>query len=245
MSVTAGVTGPAGRLVVALDVDSLAAAVDLASALAGRVGWFKVGLELYTRHGPDAVAAIAAHGPVFLDLKLHDIPTTVARSVTAAAATGAGLLTVHATGGRAMLAAAAEAARSAADRPRLLAVTVLTSTSDPELAELGVAPAATQVPRLAALAVASGITGLVCAPQDLTLVRRAVGTAPLIVTPGIRAAAASADDHTRALGPAEAVAAGADLLVVGRPITRAQDPVAAADDLAGLLLAAGDRGLSG
>jgi orotidine-5'-phosphate decarboxylase len=233
--------GPAGRVAVALDVDDLDTAVGLATRLHGRVGWFKVGLELFVREGPRAVAAIAAHGPVFLDLKLHDIPTTVARSVAAAAGLDVGLLTVHASGGPAMLRAAAEAAAQVGTaRPsgtplRLLAVTVLTSTSDEELAGMGMDPALAQVPRLAALATASGIDGLVCAPADLARVRGSVGPDPLVVTPGIRADAAATDDHARAMSAAAAVRAGADVLVVGRPITRAPDPVAALEALAATL----------
>jgi orotidine-5'-phosphate decarboxylase len=225
--------GPAGRIAVALDVEDLDRAVALAGRLAGQVGWFKVGLELFTREGPRAVAAIAEHGRVFLDLKLHDIPTTVARSVASAAALDVGLLTVHASGGPRMLSAAADAAAEAVggrpphERLRLLAVTVLTSTSDGELAAMGMEPAEVQVPRLAAMAVDSGVDGLVCAPVDLGRVRGAVGVEPLVVTPGIRAEAAGTDDHARAMSARDAVTAGADLLVVGRPITRADDPVAA------------------
>jgi len=229
-------TGPASRIAVALDVEDLDRAVALARVLTGRVGWFKVGLELFTREGPRAVAEIASHGPVFLDLKLHDIPTTVARSVVSAAALDVGLLTVHASGGPVMLRAASEAAATASGgRLRLLAVTVLTSTSDEELAAMGMAAAEVQVPRLAQLAVENGIDGLVCAPADLARVRGAVGRDPLVVTPGIRAQAAATDDHARAMSAAEAVAAGADLLVVGRPITRAADPVAAVEEIAAAL----------
>ena len=228
MSTTA--EGPAARIVVALDVDELDQAVALARRLSGRVGWLKVGLELFTREGPRAVAAIAEHAPVFLDLKLHDIPTTVARSVASAAALDAGLLTVHASGGPTMLRAAADAAGEASDgRLRLLAVTVLTSTSDDELATMGMDGAELQVPRLAAIAVGNGIDGLVCAPADLGRVREAVGVDPLVVTPGIRAQASATDDHARAMSAAAAVGAGADLLVIGRPITRADDPVAAVE----------------
>jgi orotidine-5'-phosphate decarboxylase len=222
--------GPAGRIVVALDVDELDRAVALARRLSGRVGWLKVGLELFTREGPRAVAAIAEYAPVFLDLKLHDIPTTVARSVASVAALDAGLLTVHASGGREMLRAAAASAGEASDgRLRLLAVTVLTSTSDDELAAMGMDAAEVQVPRLAATAIASGIDGLVCAPADLGRVRAAVGTDPLVVTPGIRAQASESDDHARAMSAEAALNAGADLLVIGRPITRADDPVAAVE----------------
>jgi orotidine-5'-phosphate decarboxylase len=196
----------------------------------------KVGLELFVREGPRAVAAIAEHAPVFLDLKLHDIPTTVARSVVSAAALDAGLLTVHASGGPAMLEAAAGAARDASGgRLRLLAVTVLTSTADDELHAMGIEPALTQVPRLAAMAIECGIDGLVCAPADLGRVREAVGSSPLVVTPGIRAHATGVDDHARAMSAAAAVSAGADLLVIGRPITRADDPVAAVEGIVATL----------
>jgi len=218
----------AARIVVALDVEDLERAVSLSRLLAGRVGWLKVGLELFTREGPRVVAAIAEHAPVFLDLKLHDIPTTVARSVTSVAQLEAGLLTVHASGGPTMLRAAAEAASEASGgRLRLLAVTVLTSTSDVELATMGMDGADVQVPRLATIAVQNGIDGLVCAPADLGRVRGAVGVEPLVVTPGIRAEPSSHDDHARAMTAPLAVAAGADLLVVGRPITRAADPIGA------------------
>jgi orotidine-5'-phosphate decarboxylase len=217
---------PRERIVVALDVATLDEAVDLARRLESHVGWFKVGLELFIAHGPAAVRAIAAHGPVFLDLKLHDIPTTVARAVSSAARLDVGLLTIHAGGGSAMMRAAREAA---GDAVRLLGVTVLTSTSDEELAELGSASASTQVPRLARLARAAGLDGLVCAPSDLAGVRAVTGPGALLVTPGIRATPGETDDHARALSASQAVSAGADLLVVGRPITRAKDPVAAAD----------------
>jgi orotidine-5'-phosphate decarboxylase len=231
--------GPGARIAVALDVPTLGEAEALARVLAGRVGWFKVGLELFVAHGPAAVAAIAAHGPVFLDLKLHDIPTTVARAVRSAAGVGAGLLTVHAAGGPTMLRAAREAA---GDDVRLVAVTVLTSLGPEDLAALRLPPADERVPHLASLAVDAGLDALVCAPADLGAVRAAVGAAPLLITPGIRAAADAADDHARARGPVEAVAAGADLLVVGRPITRADDPAAAATAIADLLAAEGDAG---
>lgn len=231
-----GPAGPAGRIVVALDVEDLDAAVALARRLSGRVGWLKVGLELFTREGPRAVAAIAEHAPVFLDLKLHDIPTTVARSVASAAALDAGLLTVHASGGPEMLRAAVEAAGEASGGGlQLLAVTVLTSTNDDELSAMGMDAAAVQVPRLAAMAVGAGSHGLVCAPVDLGRVRAAVGTTPLLVTPGIRAQASQHDDHARVMSAAAAVSAGADLLVIGRPITRADDPVAAVDEIVATL----------
>ncbi|MCC5948753.1 MAG: orotidine-5'-phosphate decarboxylase [Nitriliruptoraceae bacterium] len=225
-------TDAADRLIVALDVPTLEEADALAAALVGHVGWFKVGLELFSAHGPAAVERIGAHGPIFLDLKLHDIPTTVERAARRLAALEVGLLTVHAGGGAAMVAAAVS---GLGDGGRILAVTVLTSTSDDELAALGSAPAADQVPRLADLATRAGAPGLVCAPKDLTVVRETVGDDVLVVTPGVRPAGGAADDHARAATPAEAMAAGADLLVVGRPITAAGDPVAAADAIVAAL----------
>jgi orotidine-5'-phosphate decarboxylase len=220
------------RIVVALDVPTLDEAASLARTLTGHVGWFKVGLELFIAHGPAAVAAIAPYGPVFLDLKLHDIPTTVARAIASAVTLEVGLLTIHTSGGMAMMRAAREAAGGSL---RLLGVTVLTSTTDAELQELGSDPASVQVPRLAALARDAGIDGLVCAPTDLGDVRAATGSQMLLVTPGIRASATTVDDHARALSAPQAVEAGADLLVVGRPITRAMDPLAAAVAIAASL----------
>jgi len=199
--------------------------VDLARLLAGEVGWFKVGLELFAAHGPGAVEAIRRHGPVFLDAKLHDIPTTVERAAAGIAKLGVGLLTVHASGGPRMLTAAVA---GLGDPGGVLAVTVLTSMSDGELAVVGSPPAAAQVPALAEMAVEAGVGGLVCAPPDLPRVRAAVGGDVMLVTPGIRPVGAGDDDHARAATPAAAVRDGADLLVVGRPITRADDPVAAA-----------------
>lgn len=226
---------PHERLVVALDVPSLEAAETLAEQLVGAVGWFKVGLELFAAHGPAAVETIRQHGPVFLDVKLHDIPTTVERAAVRIADLGVGLVTVHASGGTEMVAAAV---RGLGGQGEVLAVTVLTSTSDEQLAALGMGPAATQVPRLARVATSAGAPGLVCAPRDLAAVREAVGPAVRLVTPGIRPADAGVDDHARAATPAAAIAAGADLLVVGRPITRAADPLAAATALAGSLVRA-------
>lgn len=220
---------PHERLIVALDVPTLEEAESLARQLIGAVGWFKVGLELFAAHGPEAVRAIRAHGPVFLDVKLHDIPTTVERAAARIAELGVGLVTVHAGGGAEMVAAAV---RGLGGHGEVLAVTVLTSTSDTELAALGAEPAAFQVPRLARLATGAGAPGLVCAPRDLTAVREAVGPAVRLVTPGVRPAGAGTDDHARAATPAAAVADGADLLVIGRPITRAEDPVSAAEAIA-------------
>jgi orotidine-5'-phosphate decarboxylase len=220
---------PHERLVVALDVPRLDEAAGLARELAGAVGWFKVGLELFAAHGPAAVEAVRAYGPVFLDVKLHDIPTTVERAARRLAALGVGLVTVHAGGGAAMVGAAVA---GLGDAGRVLAVTVLTSLSDDDLASVNAPPAATQVPALARLATQAGAPGLVCAPRDLTAVRSAVGRDVLLVTPGIRPAGGEVDDHARAATPRQAVQDGADLLVIGRPITRADDPVAAARAIA-------------
>ncbi|GGI07407.1 orotidine-5'-phosphate decarboxylase [Egicoccus halophilus] len=222
-------TAPADRIAVALDVPTLDEARALAGTLSGHVGWFKVGLELFSAHGPSAVEAIAAYGPVFLDVKLHDIPTTVERAAARIAELGVGLLTVHAAGGRDMVRAAVS---GLGDAGRVLAVTVLTSMSDLDLQSIAAPAARTQVPSLASLAVQAGAPGLVCAPKDLVAVRRTVGDDVLLVTPGIRPAGSGDDDHARAATPARALADGADLLVVGRPITRADDPAAAADAVA-------------
>lgn len=229
-------TLPANPIAVALDVADIADAEGLARALAGHVGLFKVGLELFSAYGPQVVQRIAAHGPVFLDLKLHDIPTTVRRSAQVLGGLGVAMVTVHAAGGAAMVSAAVDglgrgASEAGHDEPLVLAVTVLTSMSDEELSALNSPRAALQVPTLARLAVDAGAPGLVCAPQDLTRVREAVGHQPVLVTPGVRPSGAPVDDHARATTPAEAVRAGADLLVVGRPITRADDPVAVARDI--------------
>jgi len=220
---------PSDRIAVALDVASVREADLLAASLVGAVGWFKVGLELYLAHGPEVVTAIRTHGPVFLDVKLHDIPTTVERAAARIAELGVGLVTVHAGGGADMVRAAVD---GLGGHGQVLAVTVLTSMSDDDLASVGAPGAASQVPRLAGLAVEAGATGLVCAPRDLRVVRETVGPDVLLVTPGIRPSGTGEDDHARAATPASAVADGADLLVIGRPITRADDPVAAARAIA-------------
>jgi orotidine-5'-phosphate decarboxylase len=221
------------RLVVALDTPSREQALAWARALAGRVGLVKVGLELFTAAGPALVEELAAAGvSVFLDLKLHDIPNTVERAAAACARLGARLITVHAGGGRAMLAAAAAgaAAASRAERTAVLAVTVLTSLDDDALAELGIAGgAAARVAAWAALAHAAGCDGVVCSPRELAALRRRLGPSFVLLAPGIRPAGAALGDQRRIATPAAAVADGADYLVVGRPITAAPDPVAAAE----------------
>lgn len=223
-------------LLVALDVPELDRAVDLARRLAGEVGGYKVGLELFAAHGPAAVQQIAPFGPVFLDLKLHDIPTTVGRAAQQLGRLGVAMLTVHASGGRAMVAAAVEGLATGSRGTTVpdgivLAVTALTSLGEDDLGEVGLGAADAAVGRLARLAVAAGAPGLVCAPRDLPRVRREVGPGLVVVTPGVRLRDASHDDHARAATPGAALAAGATHLVVGRPITRAADPVAAAREL--------------
>ncbi|MEX0659143.1 MAG: orotidine-5'-phosphate decarboxylase [Egibacteraceae bacterium] len=211
-------------LVAALDTPDLDRLGALAGDLGPSVGYLKVGLEAYTAHGPAAVAAAAAHARVFLDVKLHDIPTTVAGAARVAADLDVDLLTVHASGGTAMIAAAAEAAPDVG----ILAVTVLTSLDDAALAEVGQGPAEEQVVRLAALAFAAGAAGVVCAVSEARAVRAAVGPAALVVTPGIRLAGAGHDDQARVATPRAAIDQGASHLVVGRALTQAGDPAAVA-----------------
>jgi orotidine-5'-phosphate decarboxylase len=191
--------------------------------------WFKVGMELYYAAGNSIVQQLRDRGfNVFLDLKLHDIPNTVAGAVRSATRAGASLLTIHATGGAAMMSAAAEAARPPGS-PRLLAVTVLTSMDAKELAGIGItASPAEQVLRLARLAQASGIDGMVCSAEEVAALRKETGPSTLLVIPGIRPTGGSMEDQKRIATPAEAIALGASMLVVGRPITRAADPAAAA-----------------
>ncbi|MFQ3622154.1 MAG: orotidine-5'-phosphate decarboxylase [Acetobacteraceae bacterium] len=230
----------ADRLIVALDLPDPARAAALARGLSGRVGLAKVGLELFVAAGPRAVETVGACGlPVFLDLKLHDIPNTVAGAVRAACSLGVAMLTLHAGGGAAMLGAAREAAEAAAGaRPMLLAVTVLTSLSSSDLAETGVAgDAAAQVLRLARLALGAGADGLVCSPREVAPLRDALGPDVPLVVPGIRPEGAAAGDQKRTMTPAEAVAAGADWLVVGRPVTAMPDPRRAAEAIAQSLAA--------
>lgn len=216
------------RLIVALDVPEEALAMVLVDALAGKVGMFKVGSQLFTAAGPDVVRRIVGRGEhVFLDLKFHDIPNAVAGAVASAAQLGVSLLTVHGLGGRSMLEAAAGALPALGIR--LLAVTVLTSHDEKTLGEVGVGrPLADQVRDLAHLARAAGIDGVVASPHEVALLREACGSDLLIVTPGIRPAGTRAGDQARAATPAAALSAGADYLVVGRPITEAEDPAAAA-----------------
>jgi len=227
----------ADRLIVALDFPSAAAALELADQLQGLCHWFKVGMELYYASGNSVVERLRERGhSVFLDLKLHDIPNTVGSAVRTVAASGASLLTIHAAGGEKMMRAAAEAA-SEPGSPRLLAVTVLTSMDSAELRAIGITPAAgseaedlarPQVIRLARLARKAGIDGLVCSAEEVPTLRAELGVEPLLVVPGIRPVGAEAADQSRIATPADAIARGASMLVVGRPITRAANPAKAA-----------------
>ena len=214
-------------LIVALDSADPAQVTAWADQLAGTVGHLKVGLQAYTANGPSLVAPVVERGPVFLDLKLHDIPNTVAGAAAAVQELGVAMLTVHASGGPAMVAAAAKAAPDVA----ILAVTVLTSMSAEDLVVVGQRPVDEQVPRLAAMAVEAGAAGIVCAPGEVAAVREAIGPDRLVVVPGIRPAGSAADDQARVATPPEAIAAGASHLVVGRPITQAPDPLAAAQSI--------------
>ncbi len=228
---------PRDRLIVALDASSLAQAEAIADRLEGGVRWFKVGSELYTAAGPAALAAFVRRGHVFLDVKYHDIPSTVAGAVTAAARQGIALCTVHALGGAAMMRAARDAADRAAEAsgqcpPRVLGVTLLTSTDAAGLAEVGLGSSPLEVTlRLARLARAAGLAGAVTSPLEVGAVRDACGAEFLLVCPGIRPAGVRGDDQRRIHTPRDAIAAGADMLVVGRPITRAPDPRAAAEEV--------------
>ncbi len=220
---------PKDRLIVALDFPDARQALDLVDALGDACQWFKVGLELYLATGNRLIADLRNRGfDVFLDLKLHDIPNTVASAVHTAKAAGASLLTIHASGGAAMMTAAAQAA-SAPGSPRLLAVTVLTSMDAAELTGIGITdtPAA-QALRLAKLARACGINGMVCSSEEVASLRAELGPEALLVIPGIRPAGTAVNDQKRVATPGSAIAAGASMLVVGRPITRADNPMAAA-----------------
>ena len=217
------------RLIVALDFPGTAPALEAVHRLEGLVQWFKIGLELYLAEGNSIVEKVRGLGySVFLDLKLHDIPNTVAGAVRSVAKTGADMLTVHAAGGPAMLAAAREAAEAAASGPKLLAVTVLTSMDAAQLAATGVNSSPhDQVSRLAEMAHSAGIRGFVASAEEVLSLRAAYSSATLVI-PGIRPAGTAVGDQKRVATPASAIAAGADYLVIGRPITQAPNPAAAA-----------------
>ncbi len=225
-------------IIVALDVPDLARARELVKVLAPVVGAFKVGKELFVTAGPDFVREIrAAGGKVFLDLKFHDIPNTVAKAVSAAVRLDVQMLTVHTSGGHEMLAAAEEAAQrtavqQATEPPLVLGVTVLTSMDSDNLAEIGVeSNVGAQVERLAMLASKCGLRGLICSPLEIAALRRVVPEKMQLVTPGIRPGGGGGDDQKRTLTPREAMDAGGDWLVIGRPIYEADDPRNAAEEI--------------
>ncbi len=219
------------RIFCAVDTATLSEAVKLAGDLREQVAGLKLGLEFYSANGPEGVKAIHAKGlPVFLDLKLHDIPNTVAGAISALVPLGPHFVTVHASGGPAMLKAAAEAARKGGgSRPKLLGVTMLTSLDANDMKVIGLEPdPSAQVLRLAMLARECGLDGVVCAPTEIELLRRELGKDFILMVPGIRPQSAAANDQKRVMTPKEAVQAGATYLVIGRPITQKLDPGAAA-----------------
>jgi orotidine-5'-phosphate decarboxylase len=219
------------RIIVALDVDTRREALEWVSRLGGRVGLFKIGSQLFTSEGPTLVREIVQRGErVFLDLKFHDIPSTVAKSVVVAADLGVTMLTLHASGGRTMMGSAVEALNrisSPGTRPLLLGVTVLTSLAGDEFDAIGFSESVeSQVVRLAKLAEQSGLDGVVASPSELALLRSQLKASTRIVTPGIRPAGSVAHDQSRIATPAAAIQAGADCLVIGRPITASSNPLA-------------------
>lgn len=230
------------RLIVALDVAGATQARQIVQAIGEAATTYKIGKQLFTAEGPQVVRDLVASGrKVFLDLKYHDIPNTVAGAVRSAAELGVSMLTVHASGGSKMLNAAVEAASQSSTKakPMVLAVTVLTSLSDADLQELGIAGnVLSQVLRLGALARAAGCGGLVASAQEARELRKALGEGFAIVTPGVRPAGAAAGDQARVVTPQDAIAAGATYLVVGRPILEAPDPAKAAQQIADEIAAA-------
>ena len=228
------------RLIVALDVPGATQTRQIVQAIGDAATTYKVGKQLFTAEGPQVVRDLVASGrKVFLDLKYHDIPNTVAAAVRTAAELGVSMLTVHASGGSKMLKAAVEAASQSPTKPMVLAVTVLTSLSDSDLQELGIAGnVLSQVLRLGALARAAGCGGLVASAQEARELRKALGDGFAIVTPGVRPAGAAAGDQVRVVTPKDAIAAGATYLVVGRPILEAPDPAKAAQHIGDEIAAA-------
>jgi len=229
---------PRERLIFALDVEHFGEAQELVGLLKGHVGLFKVGKQLFTHSGPKVIDMIRRKGErVFLDLKFHDIPNTVAKAGEEAAKLGSAIFTVHSMGGYEMMKRTVESSRNIAKqlnipKPLILAVTILTSMDEGILEEVGIkTPVDQQVVRLATLAKRAGVSGVVASPREISLIRDHCGSNFLIVTPGVRPASAAKDDQKRILTPGEAVRAGADYIVVGRPIREADDPVKAADEI--------------
>jgi orotidine-5'-phosphate decarboxylase len=222
------------RLIVALDVSSASQARQIVQSIGDAATTYKVGKQLFTAEGPQLVRDLIASGrKVFLDLKYHDIPNTVGAAVRSAAELGVAMLTVHASGGSTMLKSAAEAATQSPARPMVLAVTVLTSLSDSDLPEIGVSGSLlAQVLRLGALARNAGCGGIVASAHEARELRRELGAAFAIVTPGVRPAGSAVGDQARVVTPRDAIAAGATYLVVGRPILESSDPAQAAADIA-------------
>jgi orotidine-5'-phosphate decarboxylase len=222
---------PKSSLIVALDLPERAAAIKMVEKLSDRVGFFKIGLELFTREGPRLVEEIRGRGErIFLDLKLHDIPNTVKGAVRSVCALDVQMLTIHASGGAKMMEAACQEAQSSAAPPLLLAVTALTSLSASDVQDLGISGTPEQwVERLARMAHNSGIRAVVASAKELEMLRTTFHDQLQFVIPGIRPAGAALQDQARAVTPAEAIRAGANYIVVGRPILQAPDPAAAAD----------------
>jgi orotidine-5'-phosphate decarboxylase len=234
------------RIIFALDVDDFADAKHWVTVLSGQVGMFKVGKQLFTAHGPDIVRMIeSCGGEVFLDLKYHDIPNTVAMASLEAARLGVKLFNLHALGGYEMMARTVEALDrefKGGKRSKVLAVTILTSSNEETLREVGIdLPVREMVVRLARLAQRAGLDGVVASPLEVPLIREACGTDFLVVTPGVRPASAATDDQKRVMTPGEAVAAGSDYLVIGRPIAAAADPVKACDAILGEIMTYGGK----
>ena len=222
------------KIIVALDVESKDEAYRWVKKIGSKVGFFKVGKQLFTASGPDVVTMIKdGGGSVFLDLKFHDIPNTVAAASVQAVRLGVGMLNVHALGGYDMMARTAvdvqnEAERTGVEKPLLIAVTILTSMSDSALEEAGImTPVADEVVKLALLAKKAGLDGVVASPHEIKIIKEACGHDFVVVTPGVRPSFASLDDQKRVMTPLEAVKSGADYLVIGRPITKAEEPLQA------------------
>jgi orotidine-5'-phosphate decarboxylase len=234
------------KIIFALDVESFAEAKHWVSILTGHVGMFKVGKQLFTANGPDIVRMVRNFdGEVFLDLKYHDIPNTVAMASLEGARLGARLINLHALGGYEMMAktvSVLDREFSGADRPKVLAVTILTSSTEETLRRVGIdRPVSEMVVRLACLAREAGIDGVVASPLEVPLIREACGPDFLVVTPGVRPAFAAVDDQKRIMTPADAVRSGADYLVIGRPISAAADPLAAAEAIVQEIMSVNER----